>query len=245
MLLEEAGERLLHDRHRRVRRVGVHSVQHCLACRVGLAHQPVDEGVLVVGVERVERRGKLLRSVFVGALELVAQALEEPRDGAVLRERIERADELSVTIVHDPAELRLQHLDQALAVGRAELPEERARLADLPRECSSEYAILRSQVALEQMGEDPLVIDERGQALRDLPVLRVEELPKHGGDRLLLASDVRPELPVDVIHEGPADVPEPRFLRQRVRVGEGAQPDGPGIRRELMRLLVGEFAEEV
>src|SRR5438094_421603 len=39
-------------------------------------------------------------------------------------------------------------------------------------------------------GEHTVVIDERGQTLSDLAIRRVEELPKYGSDRLLLASDM-------------------------------------------------------
>ena len=55
---------------------------------------------------------------------------------------------------------------------------------------------------------------------------------------------MRFQLPVDVFHEGLADILETRFLRLCIRISEGAQPDCPGIRRELMRLLVGELTEE-
>lgn len=56
-----------------------------------------------------------------------------------------------------------------------------------------------------------LIVDERRQALGDLAVLRVEELPEHGGDRLLLTNDMGLELPVDVVDEGLADVLEARL----------------------------------
>jgi hypothetical protein len=73
------------------------------------------------------------------------------------------------------------------------------------------------------VGEDALVIDERSQALGDLAILRVEELPKHGGDRLLLAGDVGSELAVDVVDESLPDVLQARLLGLRIRVGQGAQ----------------------
>jgi hypothetical protein len=116
---------LVVDRHRRVWRLGVHCVKHRLVRRVGLAHQPVDERALVVCVQRVERRRELLGSVFVGALGLVAEALEEARHSTVLGERIERANELRVAIAHYPAELDLEDLDETLAVGRAEFSDQR------------------------------------------------------------------------------------------------------------------------
>jgi hypothetical protein len=52
-------------------------VEHRLARRIGLAHQPINKRILVVRIQRVKRRRELLRSVFVGTLELVAEALEE------------------------------------------------------------------------------------------------------------------------------------------------------------------------
>ena len=148
-----------------------------------------------------------------------------------------------MTIVHDAPELGLEHFDKALAVSGAELSEERARLADLPSERLSEYAVLRREVLLEQMGKHAMVVDECGQTLRHLAIRWVEVLPEDRRDCLLLASDVSLELPVDVVDEGLSDILQACFLGLSISVGEGPQPHRPRIGSELMSLLDREFAK--
>lgn len=125
-----------------------------------------------------------------------------------------------MSFVHHRTELRLEHLHEAVALSRAELLEERARLADLPRQCVREHAVLWAEVLLEKLREHALVVHEGGQPLAHLAVLGIEELREHGGDRALLLLDVRAELPVDVVHERRADVLELRLLRLRVGIAE-------------------------
>ena len=208
--------------------VGVHRGEHLLARAVGLANQPAQERALVVGVEGRQGRRELLLAIFVGALQLVAQALEKARDRAVLGEGIEGAHQLGVALAHHAAQLRLEHLHEPRALGRAQLLEQRARLADLLRERLGEDAVLRAEVLLEQARQHALVVDEGREALGDLTIVRIEEAREHGADRLLLLLDVSPQLPVDVDERGSrrrpsASIPAPPRGRWRARAGRCVQ----------------------
>ena len=61
---------------------------------MGLAHETTEKGVLVIGVEGRERGRQLLRTILVGALQLLTQAAKEPSDSAILGERVEGTKEL-------------------------------------------------------------------------------------------------------------------------------------------------------
>ena len=67
--------------------VRIHRGEHFLARLVGLAHEAAEQRAFVIGVEGGERRRELLRTILVGALQLLPQAPEEPSDSAILGER--------------------------------------------------------------------------------------------------------------------------------------------------------------
>src|SRR5687768_13561531 len=115
-----------------------------------LAHEPAQERALVIRVERSQRSGELLLAILVGALQLFAQASEKARNGPVLGERIERANELRVTLTHHRAQLLFEDHDEAGTLRGTQRTEQRTRFAHLARERLREHAVLRPEVLVEQ-----------------------------------------------------------------------------------------------
>ncbi|MBI1945016.1 MAG: hypothetical protein HYS27_04930 [Deltaproteobacteria bacterium] len=149
-----------------------------------------------------------------------------------------------MVLAHHRAQLSLEHLDDAFAVGGTELLEERARLADLASERLCEHAVLGAEILLEQTREDTLVIDEGLEPLAHLSVARIEEAREHGADRGLLLFDVGAELAIDVGQQRLSYVLQLRLLRGSVGVAQCAKPDAPCVERELIALRLVELAEE-
>ena len=102
---------------------------------------------------------------LVGGGQILAQPSEEPGNGAILGQRVERPLQVSLIAGHRGVDLRLQGLDEPLAVGRAELLEEHALFTDLLGQRLGEDAVPRADVSVEQTRQAALVVHERAQPL--------------------------------------------------------------------------------
>jgi hypothetical protein len=114
----------------------------------------------------------------------------------------------------------------------------------LARESLGEHAVLRPEIPIEQAREHALIVDEGGEALAHLPVVRVEEPREHRPNRRLLLFDVGTQLAIDVREQARADFFEPRLLPGGVRVVESPQPDAPCVKNEPLTLSLVEVAEQ-
>ena len=204
------------------------------------------KGVLAAAVSRISRLRSEFSSFASSALVASASCLlrslsafssscakraQKAGDRAVLGDRIERARDLGLVVGEHLTELRLEQEHHALAVGGAEPLEQRAVLAQRAGQCLGQLPVLRGQEAIHRLREVAPIPQEPLEPRHDLPVARVEVPGERLGERRLLAVDVGPELLLEVLAEGLADVQQARLLGLLVRVRQRTQPDGPCVGR--------------
>lgn len=151
---------------------------------------------------------------------------------------IERLLKSTVQVLHGSLQALAHQLELTLAVGGAELLEQRTLFAHVLDQRLNQDAIFRTHVPIEQRRQGTALRSQLAQPLTEVSAFRIEEATELRVNALGLTIRVVPELSVDVFEQGLADVVESSFLGQALSIGDGAVADQPGLMHELSALVL-------
>jgi hypothetical protein len=225
--LELARETRLDRAERRLRVLGVHGLEQGALRLTTLVEEPAHRRGRVVGVQRAREDGELLVAVLAGGLQVLLELDQEARERPALLRRVQQGRERVPLRLERRAQLLVDLLHDALAIGQAQALHQRAGLAERGGEGLRELAVCR-QKPRHRARELAVVAQEGVDAGRHLAPLRVEVLGEGAGHVGLLPLAVRVEALTEGADELAAEIVEPRRVGEAVRVEGCAQPRGPG-----------------